>query len=214
MIFIFGINESNKNDMTSIYVLLDKSGSMETRTAEVISGFNEFIDTHKKLDDCRVSFYTFNDSMSVVMEDHDIHDVNCLTRENYEPGGMTALYDAMGAVLHKIPVGSTGGRKEIFIVLTDGEENSSHIFQREAIRFMIGERKCLEVIFMGSNQDAVLNGTGVGGKARTCLQYRDNNLRGAIRATSNAVYRYSSGETQGVEFTDKEREVSMGAQCA
>lgn len=198
--------------MTSIYLLLDKSGSMAARTAEIISGFNEFIDTHKKLDDCRISFYTFNDKLSVIMEDRDIHDVDGLTRENYTPGGMTALHDAMGAVLQKIPVAPKDGRKEIFIVLTDGEENSSNTFQSEAVRLMIGERQNLEVIFMGSNQDAVLNGTGVGSKVRTCLQYTDNHLRGAIRATSDAVYRYSSGETQGVEFTEMERDVSMGVQ--
>lgn len=194
--------------MTSIYFLIDKSGSMSSRIDDVLKGFNDFVCEQRDVHDSRLSLYTFNDFFSNIFEDVDIRKVNDLTRLDYRPEGTTALLDAMVCVLHKIP-STDNGRKRVFIVLTDGEENSSRLYTRQDVLELIKSHESLEVIFIGSNQDAILNGTTMGSEERTCLQYNDDCLYNAMRATSQAVYRYSSNTDQEIEFTQAERESSL-----
>lgn len=193
--------------MTSIYFLLDRSGSMEGRVSDVIKGFNDFLHDHQQLDDCDVSLYTFSSECTPVFQSNPASESRDLTGEDYTPSGSTALLDAMGMVLDRIP--SMSQRKQVLIVITDGEENSSHKFSRRNIRTKVEERQGLELLFIGSNQDAILNGSSLGGRQRTCLEYVDNCLYEAMRATSGAVYRYSSNMDKEIEFTQAERQSSM-----
>jgi len=196
--------------MTSIYFLIDKSGSMFNRIDDVLKGFNDFVKEQRDVQDSRLSLYTFNDLFSTIFEDVDIRKVTDLTRLDFRPAGTTALLDAMVCVLHKIP-STDNGRKRVFIVLTDGEENSSRLYTRQDVQDLIKNHKSLEVIFLGSNQDAILNGTTMGSQERTCLQYDDDCLYSAMRATSQAVHRYSANIDQEIEFTQIERETSASS---
>lgn len=188
-----------------IYYILDKSGSMKSRVDKVISGMNEFIEDQKKVGDCRVNLYSFNSKIETIFEDKNISEVEFLTPERYDPNGPTALLDAMGYVLQKIPL----DQKSILIILTDGEENSSYKYTSVSILEMIESRKNnLEIVYMGSNQDAILNGARIGVNCRSSLVYNDLNLPEAMRCTSAAVKRYRSQETQGIEYTEEERQKS------
>lgn len=207
----YNVNE-NVMETSYIYYLLDKSGSMSSRKSQVLSGMNEFIQDQKNLGSCVVSFYTFNNSLQTIFENKPIGEVEEIQSEEYVPCCSTALYDAMGAVLQKMEIPPDTQDKYILIVLTDGEENSSQHFTSTQLQSLIGDKKCdqLQIIYMGSNQDAILNGAVMGASRDSSLQYEDHNLLEAIRSTNTAVRRYRTSQTPTVQYTQTERNVSSG----
>jgi hypothetical protein len=77
---------------TLLVAILDESGSMGTKRADVIGGFNTFLTDQKKLeaDDLSMVLAKFNTVVSLVHKAVPIGDVQPLTPETYTPGGMTA----------------------------------------------------------------------------------------------------------------------------
>jgi len=203
---------------TFITYIIDQSGSMLSRRDTVLQGFNEFIQDQLSIKDCFVSLYTFNHTLSTVFEKLAVKDVKPLSNNDYIPMGTTALYDAMGDVISKIDTtptterritrSMTKGDKFVVIVLTDGEENSSRTYTRQQIKDLLTEKDYIEVVYVGSNQDAILNGKNMG--TGTALKYSDNALGTAMRCTSEAVKRYTSSKTPTIEFTQLERDISLG----
>lgn len=197
------------SECTYIYYLLDKSGSMQDKKKTVINGMNEFLSEQKKIQPCFLSFYTFNHNFDTVCELDPIENIESFKYEDYNPNGTTALYDAMGILLtQKIDVTKNG--KHILIIVTDGEENSSREYSSAQIKDLVLNIKNLEIVYLGSNQDAILNAQHFGGNRGATLTYNDNNLRVAMRSTSDAVKRYRTQETPTVEFTSLERDESIG----
>lgn len=196
--------------MNRIYYLLDESGSMIERQQTVLCGIREFLDDQRNLQtQCRVSLYTFNHALTTVFEDKDIADVPDVPIESYKPRGTTALLDAMGHVLEKITC-TDDDTRHVLIVLSDGEENNSRFFTRHRIQQLIEDKKDLQIIYVGSNQDAILNGTGMGIATESCLDYSDDHLLEAMRCTSHAVNRYQRQETPSIMYTELERQYSAG----
>jgi uncharacterized protein YegL len=202
--------------MSRIYFLLDASSSMRGRKSKVLSSVNEFLDDQRSEENCIVSFYTFSRQVTTVFENKDIQSVTHLRDEEYEPNGTTALWDAMGFVLQKIPVpqndlsSQNSSSKLILIIVTDGEENSSLKWTPLSLKnYMTRFGEKLEVVYIGSNQDAVLNGHTVQSKNDASLTYSDEKLPEALRSTSSAVKRYQRGQSDTVRFTPQERQTSI-----
>lgn len=82
---------------TLIMVDLDESGSMGVKQADVIGGFNRFLDDQKKLTDpCRMGVVMFNTEVRRAVTPRWIAEVPLLDTTAYRPGGNTALLDAVG----------------------------------------------------------------------------------------------------------------------
>lgn len=195
---------------TNIYFLIDSSGSMEPRSDMVVSSINEFLEEQKSIkEECKVSFYTFSRVLNTIFENKDIHSVSFLKKEEFRPYGTTALWDSMAEVLKKIPTREEEG-KNILIVVTDGEENSSLYYNPLRLKTELQrlENK-LQVVYIGSNQDAVLNGKNIGSCMESSMNYKDDRLPQALRSTSDAVRRYRTNMTSNVVFTEEERRVSV-----
>jgi hypothetical protein len=130
---------------------------------DTIGGFNAFIDKQKALsDEAHVTTILF-DSNSVVLHDRsDLKAVQPLTRNEYFTGNSTALLDAVGNAVHDFKHrqesgdGNFDAEKVIFIITTDGHENSSHEYSYGSVKALIEERKSKgwEFIFLGANIDA------------------------------------------------------------
>lgn len=197
--------------MSTIYYLLDESGSMLERKEKVISGMTEFLQDQRRLmNRCTVNIYTFNDSIRIVRENCDIKDIEEFPVESYNPHHCTALLDAMGFVLERIPSQKDDSTKYIVIILTDGEENSSHRFTPLQIEALLEQRRHVQIIYVGSNQDAILHGAYVGANQDSILPYDDEFLVDAMRCTSQAVRRYQTDSTPSVIYTGLERRHSLG----
>lgn len=122
--------------------LLDKSGSMCPRVSDTIGGFNSFVDEQKK-EGGTLSLYTFSDYVQCVYKDKPIEEIEEMKEEDYRPLGNTALYDAMGEILNSHNDGT-------FVILTDGEENSSRTYTKKHVKDLIS-RSNLKIIYAGAD---------------------------------------------------------------
>lgn len=146
---------------TDIVVVLDRSGSMATVKGDMEGGFNEYIEKQKlEPGEAKVSLYQFDDVYEVVYEGVPLKDVPKL---NLVPRNMTALIDAVGRTI--LETGERLSRmpeherpnKVLFIVITDGHENSSRSYNRQQVADMISHQRdkySWQFVFIGANMDA------------------------------------------------------------
>lgn len=112
--------------------IIDESGSMYSSVNDVIGGFKKMVDEQKNVKDGKltISLYTFNDK---VTKKYLGVDVNEIEEFEYNPGGMTGLYDAICYGIDDIgkwlydrdKAGKEMPSKTIVVIITDGEENYS-----------------------------------------------------------------------------------------
>ena len=157
------INKNN-NNITEVVFILDASGSMYDLTDDTIGGFNSMLEKQKANEGkVLVSTITFNTESTTIHDRVDIREVPKLTNKDYEAGGCTALLDAMGDAIHKTMDIHKYIRPEdvpsqtLFVITTDGLENSSHKYSSDEVKKLVEARTEAgwEFIFMGANIDAV-----------------------------------------------------------
>lgn len=115
---------------TLVCFVCDKSGSMGIVRRPTIDGFNTFLrDQQEQAGACRMSLTMFDTSFDVRYVAEDVSRVAPLNDYLYQPGGGTALLDAVGSTIKGAEQWIANGHQQykvIVAILTDGEENSSH----------------------------------------------------------------------------------------
>ena len=153
-----------KKNLTEAVFILDRSGSMRSLTADTIGGFNSMLEKQKEGEgECLVSTVLFNSCSEVLHDRVPIEKVKEMTEKEYVASGSTALIDAMGDAIKHIKDVHKYIREEdvpehtIFIITTDGYENSSHKYSSDEVKKMVEaqKEKGWEFIFLGANIDAV-----------------------------------------------------------
>jgi len=154
-----------KKCLTEMVFILDRSGSMGGLESDTIGGFNSMLKKQKEEPgDCRITTILFDDSYEVLHDRIDIKAVSEITSREYYVRGCTALLDAIGKAIKKInkvqknTAEKYRAEKVLFIITTDGMENSSREFTYERIKSMIEKQKKKhnwEFIFLGANIDAI-----------------------------------------------------------
>lgn len=154
-----------KKNLTEMVFILDKSGSMAGLESDTIGGFNGMIAKQKEEEgDAVVSTVLFSGASRVIHDRVDIKKIKPLTRRQYYVGGSTALVDAVGCAIHHIGNVHKYIREEdrpehtVFVITTDGMENSSHMYTLSEVKSMVEHQKekyGWEFIFLGANMDAV-----------------------------------------------------------
>lgn len=185
----------NEN-LTYLYVLTDRSGSMSSIRKDVIGGFNTLLRDQQKEDgQCLVTYAQFDHEYEEVFADEPIANVKPLTGETFVPRGQTALLDAWGrsmialkSRIEALPENERPGQV-IFVVITDGQENHSREFRRDKINEMVTKSKEAgwAFTFLAANQDAVAVGGRYGIDANSSLQFSAS--AGGVEATYGAVSR-------------------------
>ena len=154
----------NKNNVTELVFILDKSGSMAGLESDTIGGFNAMIQKQKKKDaPCYVSTILFNGESDVIHDREKLAEISPMTEREYSVGGCTALLDALGGAIHHIGklhkyFGELAPSKTLFVITTDGQENASRKYTAEQVKKMIERQKekyGWEFLFIGANIDAV-----------------------------------------------------------
>lgn len=132
------------NEKTLVAFLLDRTGSMASVKQETIGGFNGYLDELLKKPESKdiVFHFTQFDTLGtdVVHDCVALNKVMKLTGESYSPRASTNLYDAIGGVIRKIET-KANGHKVLFVVLTDGEENSSSEWTETTVKELIKEKE-------------------------------------------------------------------------
>lgn len=154
-----------KNNITELVFILDRSGSMSGLESDTIGGFNSLIDKQRKqTGECFVSTVLFDNVSEVLHDRVKLSEIKKMTDDDYTVRGCTALIDAIGCAIHHIANIHKYARKEdvpehtMFVIMTDGMENASHIYSSDEVKRMIEKEKekyGWEFLFIGANIDAV-----------------------------------------------------------
>ena len=171
----------SKKGLTELVMILDRSGSMSGLEADTIGGFNSMIAKQKQEEgEALVSVVLFDDKMDVISDRVPVQKVEAMTEKQYFVRGSTALLDAMGRAInhignvHKYAREEDVPEKTIFVITTDGMENSSREYTYEKVRGMVErqqERWGWEFIFLGANMDAVKEASKFGIQASRAASY-------------------------------------------
>ena len=166
---------------TELVFILDRSGSMAGLESDTIGGFNSMIKKQQTETEgnALVSTVLFDHESNVLHDRVPLNDVKPLTQKDYEVRGTTALLDAVGDAIkhvrniHKYAREEDLPQKTLFVITTDGMENSSVKFSYREIKRLIGKQKekGWEFIFLGANIDAVKVASHIGIDARRAVNY-------------------------------------------
>lgn len=156
-----------------IVCIIDKSGSMSSIAKEAINGFNTFLKDQQNVVDYKVkmSVCLFDTKFYKLQDNVNVKKIPQMDNTIYKTGGCTALLDSLGMEMEnyldrraETPKNKRSD-KTLFVIITDGQENSSHYFYKELIKNMIEEFReefGVEFIFMAANQDAFLEAENIG----------------------------------------------------
>lgn len=152
------------NKMTELVFILDRSGSMGGLEDDTIGGFNGMLKKQKAAsENVNVTTVLFDDQIDIIHDRFPIGIVEPITEKDYYVRGCTALLDAVGETVRKIEnvqehlPETHKASKVIFVITTDGHENSSKHYSYPQIKRSIEAKKELgwEFLFLGANIDAV-----------------------------------------------------------
>jgi uncharacterized protein YegL len=174
----------SKQNLTEIVVILDRSGSMDTIKNDAIGGFNTFLESQKnESGEAVMTVVQFDDQYLITVDGVDIQNVETLNEKTYVPRGMTALLDAIGKTIKTVGQRLSETTEElrpekiIFVILTDGDENSSREFNKSQINEMITHQTEVynwQFIFLSAGMDAVGTAASYGISSSNTMAFAAN----------------------------------------
>jgi hypothetical protein len=207
---------SNPN-LTRLVFLLDRSGSMQSIKSDVIGGFDAFLAEQRAGEGlCTVTLAQFDHEYEVVYRGIALGQVPPLA---LWPRGRTALLDSMGKLITDTAAEINALAEDdkpgtvIVAIMTDGMENASREWRRPDIKAIVEQQtndNGWEFLYMGTDQDAVEVGKGLGVKDGQAITYARGKSREAMLAASGNVRGYRNAKLLNPaaampEFTAEQR---------
>ncbi len=205
-----------RTDLTDIILVVDRSGSMEQIRSDAQGGVNSFIaEQANQPGEARLTLVQFDTEYEFIHRGVPISEA---PPYKLVPRGMTALLDAVGRAVNE-----TGERLAaldeserpglvVFVVMTDGHENSSSEFTKDQVKQMIERQQneySWQFTFLGADQTAFDEAGGIGIDADGAACYSPDKVAGAWQGTAKKVARMRAQtlaeETVVNKFTSQER---------
>ena len=175
----------NKRPELEVVFIVDRSGSMGGLEADTIGGFNSMLRKQKEDESNEVIWSTvlFDHETEVLHDRVPMDKVEEMDEDTYYVRGSTALLDAVGGAIrhigniHKYAREEDRPKKTMFIITTDGMENSSVIYSYNKVSRMITrqqDRYGWEFIFLGANMDAVEAAGRIGIRASRAARFHND----------------------------------------
>ncbi len=207
-----------KKGLTELVFILDKSGSMSGLESDTIGGFNSMLAKQKEVDgECYVTTVFFDNDYELIHDRIDIKAISPITEKEYQVGGSTALLDAIGRTVNKIDNAQKHTAEEyraekvMFVIITDGEENSSREYTSDKVKALIERQKekyAWEFVFLGANIDAVETAVRYGISADRAMGYISDSKGTGLnfRVMAKAVTRFRESGTVDAACFEEIRE--------
>lgn len=206
-----------KKGLTQLVFILDKSGSMGGLELDTIGGYNSMLKKQQEVaGECQITTVLFNNSHELLHDRIDIKAVSPITEKEYFVGGSTALLDAIGSTIHKIVKAQKHtaedfqAEKVMFVIITDGEENSSREYSLEKVKAQIEKQKSeygWEFIFLGANLDSVETAGRFGIAPERAIDYLADSegTRLNFKVMASAVTTFREAGTVDEDYFDEIR---------
>lgn len=169
-----------KKNLTEMVFILDRSGSMSGLEPDTIGGFNGMIDKQRREEgEALVTTVLFDTRCEVLHDRLPLEKIPPMTGKDYCVGGCTALLDAVGEAVRQTETIHKYAREEdlpahtLFVITTDGQENSSTKYSYAEIQKMIeaAKEKGWEFLFLGANIDAAAEAARIGISRERAAEY-------------------------------------------
>ena len=200
-----------KNKKTIYHFVVDQSGSMSGSEGPTIEGFNSQLKTLQQLkkehpeNEYIVSVTFFEDEVIDIVKFAPIEQIQLLSRENYRPGGLTALLDGIGKSIESIrKIYDQEIREDlasvVMVILTDGGENASKFYTRNLIAEMIKELDATgkwTFSFLGADLDAVHASDSLNIRKENIISFSKENYAGMMDKVSSSIRNYEYSKSAG-----------------
>lgn len=170
-----------KKGLTELVFILDRSGSMSGLESDTIGGYNSLLHKQQQEDgECVITTVLFDDKYELLHDRINLKGILPITEQEYFVRGSTALLDAVGRTIDKISNAQQHttleeqAEKVMFVITTDGLENSSCEYEYGKVRQMIERQKekyGWEFLFLGANIDAMETAARFGISADRAANY-------------------------------------------
>lgn len=194
---------------TKLVLIVDRSGSMSVMKTEAENAINNFIREQKQVPgEADLSLVLFDNEITKPISNLSLSLVS--PEVVIQPRNSTALLDAIGHTINEVGRSLANmpeydrPNKIVFVIMTDGEENSSRIFNSEQIRSMITHQSSKynwQFIFLGANQDACLVAKSIG--IINSSNFDANNVQHVYSAASCSVSTYRTTDDAKLVFEDQ-----------
>jgi hypothetical protein len=175
-----------------VVVVLDRSGSMASIADDTVGGFNSFIKQLREdaAENTFVTLVQFDTVHDTVYEQKPLADVPDL---DFLPRGGTALLDGVGIAIQRVEKFARPGDNVAVTIMTDGGENSSREYTKEAVTALMDEKRKddWEFNFLGAGPQSWQGATMLGIQHSHTINYAgtgaDQGVAFAAAAASNTA---------------------------
>lgn len=201
------VDDLNTDDVTLLSVIIDQSSSMFGVRHDVVDAFNQMsraLADSKAADSILMSAWTFANQSDLLFGYTPIDAVQDLTNKDYQPGGATAMYDAVmdgftGIVAYGQDLRNNGIRtRAIVVVISDGDDNMSQhtATSVKSVAQDLLRQEFYTLAFVGLGQEAhftnIANNMGFNNVLTT--HNSPSEVRKALNMISGSVIRTSQNQ--------------------
>lgn len=198
------------------HIILDKSGSMQDCIHPTISGYNEqlqviqFLQQRNPELQIQVGLTQFNNEVEHCYYAQPPVNIGFISQQQYVPSGMTALLDAIGTTVLKIRDDlreelANGDSTVIIVILTDGYENASRLFNQGGIKNLINELEATgkwTFTYLGATFDAVQVAQQLNIKKENSMAFEKSQMFNSLKMVTNSLEGYVEHRKKGTNPSD------------
>ncbi|HVY91066.1 MAG TPA: vWA domain-containing protein [Hyphomonadaceae bacterium] len=205
------------------YILLDRSGSMQSLWTEALSSVNAYAkELANKADgktvDAHVTFAVFDGQeglqFDVLRRKQPALHWDKVTDKDASPRGMTPLLDALIRIIALADADNPD--KAVIVVMTDGQENASREVTRDGVKAALErvKSKGWEVVFLGANFDNIADASSVGVAAGNQMAMAQGTIGASMErlASKSRAYAAAKPGAAPIQFDAEDRKVAKESQ--
>lgn len=192
------------NTKVLVNFIQDRSGSMGSVWPETLNGYKSFVEDLQKKGredgvDYLFSLTVFDTVVDCPFIAEAIDNIKPDGLAAFGPRGSTALYDAVGKTVENISADSKGADKIIVVIVTDGQENSSREWSKDALNQVIAGKLDLgnwTFTYLGTQPETWDDAQALGIAVGATAGYSGNMSNAVYSTVSDAVHNLSASSSR------------------